>query len=47
MFCLQVCICQFDIDFLGNQPRILPKMNKEKALEAISCQLEEGGGADE
>ena len=46
-FCSYRGVCQFDIDFLGNQPRILAKMKKENALEAIKCQLEEGGDQDE
>lgn len=46
-YCTYRSICQFDVDFLGNQPRVLSKMNKEKALEAIACQLEEGGEANE
>lgn len=46
-FCSYRGICQFDIDFVGNQPRILPKMKKEIALNAIGCRLEEGGDGNE
>lgn len=29
IFCSYRGVCQFDIDFLGNQPRILAKMKKK------------------
>lgn len=45
-FCQYRSICQFDVDFLGNKPRLLPKLKGEMALENMKCQLE-GGESDE
>lgn len=46
-YCQYRGICQFDSDFLGNKPRLLPKIKAEMALDNMKCQLEEGGESDE
>ena len=46
-YCQYRGICQFDLDFSGNDWRVLPKMKAEVALEAIKCRLEEGVDKDD
>ena len=46
-YCQYRGICQFDLDFVGNEWRVLPKMKTEVALEAMKCRLEDGGPGDD